>query len=165
MHVLPVFMWMHVNQCIPLFLYAYARTTLRENWKKQQSIGGRKKLGPALPHHYSTSIRVLLASLRTRYTLFTPGWPTMEGSMNEEWKRRGGKETGTAAWASRWRNKFAVGAELSGEWDFSLGLICVNKWKRGNEEIKDAAIAKLCAYVRSALTPFSISGEEFFIKF
>lgn len=102
----------------------------------------RNKLGAKHPHLYSTFVHVSLASLRTGYTLFTQSWSTMEGSMNEEWRTRGGKETGLDAQARRWRNKFVLGAELGAEWDFSLGLIYVYKWERGKRRLKMQPLQK-----------------------
>ena len=72
-----VCMWMSVcPQCYMCVHALYCRRIARSN----RALAGNK-LGTELSYQSSTFVPVSLASLRTRYTLFTLSWSTMDGSM------------------------------------------------------------------------------------
>lgn len=90
----------------------------------------------------------LLASLRTWYILFTQSWSTMEGSMDEQWRKRKEKSMDAPAGS---RNRRGIRLFIRNRLREQVEI--------GREKIKDAATAKVNAYISGAPVLSSISEE------
>lgn len=122
------------------------------HWRTARSNRALEVNKSRVPSSFTdTSVHVSL--LRAQHTLFKRSWSTMGGSMNGEWRKRGVKETGMDAWARGGGNKAVLGLEPGREWAFSLGLIYLNKRRRGKAKITDAVIANTHAYISRRFVP------------